>query len=453
MQGKQHFQHSLSRRISHLAMMTVSLAIVVALAIFAAPVVQGQTFTVLHNFTGGTDGANPAAGLTMDKEGNFFGTALSGGNGVGYGSVFKLGRTGSGWVLVPLYDFAGGNDGAAPVSRVVFGLDGSLYGTTEFGGGGSDCLLNLQISGCGTVFSLKPGPTALGPWNEAVLYHFTGGSDGASPYTADLAFDQAGNIYGTTWLGGSEGNCLYGQHCGTVYELTRSGGGWNQSVLWNFGQNGDGVMPVGGVIFDKAGNLYGTTSGGGQDGSGDFCYEGIYGPTTVYQLTPSGSGWKENILYTFPSGSGDLVYSGLIFDQSGGLYGAGCNGGLSGNSGGFVFELSSLGGSWAYSGLYDFSGGAGGGPVNSLFMDGTGNLYGTTFADGAHGYGSVFKLTLSNGTWTQTVLHDFTGGSDGAHPWGTPVFDASGNLYGTTFGGGIGGSCDIGCGVVFEITP
>jgi uncharacterized repeat protein (TIGR03803 family) len=153
-------------------------------------------------------------------------------------------------------------------------------------------------------------------------------------------------------------------------------------------------------------------------------------------------------LYTVPSGSGDLVYSPLIFDQSGNLYGAACNGGLSGNSGGFAFKLMPSGGSWAYSGLYNFSGGPGAGPVSSLFMDSAGNLYGTTYADGAYGYGSVFKLTVSDGTWTQTVLHDFNGGSDGAYLWGTPVFDANGNLYGTAWVGGAYGN-----GVVWQITP
>jgi len=452
MHRKQQFCNSQSRAISGEATAALVIAIVLALTMIVTLPAQAQTFNVIYNFTGGRDGANPAVGLTMDERGNLYGTATSD-HSTCCGSVFRLVRTASGWVLVPLYDFAGGNDGASPISRVIFGPDGSLYGTTQFGGGGSNCLINLYIPGCGVVFSLKPGPTALGPWHETVLYRFTGGSDGAVPYFANLAFDQAGNIYGTTWIGGSEGSCLYGQHCGTVYKLTRSGSAWNQSVIWNFGQNGDGVMPVGGVIFDQAGYLYGTTSGGGQNGSGDFCYQGIYGPTTVYQLTPSGSGWTENVLYTFPSGSGDLVYSPLIFDESGSLFGAACNGGLSDSSGGLVFKLMPSGGKWDYSGLYNFSGGPGGGPVQSLFMDSAGNLYGTTSTDGAHGFGSVFKLTLSNGTWTQTVLHDFTGGSDGAYPWGTPVFDANGNIYGTTYGGGTGGSCDIGCGVVWEITP
>jgi uncharacterized repeat protein (TIGR03803 family) len=444
MHGKEQFQNSLFRTSPRAATAALVLAIVLALTVILTQAVQAQTFNVIYNFTGGKDGGNPGAGLTMDKRGNLYGTANSF-YGTGYGSVFKLGKTASGWVLVPLYDFTGGNDGATPGARVVFGPDGNLYSTAEFGGG-SNC--EIYFAGCGLVFSLKPGPTALGPWHETVLYRFTGGSDGAVPYLADLTFDQAGNIYGTTWLGGSEGNCLYGYHCGTVFKLTRSGGGWDQSVIWNFGQDGDGVMPVSGVIFDKAGNLYGTTSGGGQDGSGDFCYEGIFGATTVYELTPSGSGWTENVLYTFPSGSGDLVYSGLIFDQSGSLYGAGCNGGLSGSSGGFAFKLMPSGGGWAYSGLYNFSGGPGAGPVSSLFMDSAGNLYGTTYADGAYGYGSVFKLTLSDGTWTQTVLHDFNGGSDGAYLWGTPVFDANGNLYGTAWLGGTYGN-----GVVWEITP
>ena len=202
------------------------IAIVFALTAVLIQSVQAQTFKVIYNFTGGKDQANPAAGLIMDKGGALYGTASSD-PGPGYGSVCRLQKTGSGWFLVPLYDFAAGNDGGVPLGGVVFGPDGSLYGTTEFGGG-SNCIIsgNGRVPGCGTVFSVKPGPTALGPWKETVLYRFTGGSDGAIPYAGDLAFDEAGNIYGTTWIGGSEGNCLYGYHCGTVYKLTRSGGTW-----------------------------------------------------------------------------------------------------------------------------------------------------------------------------------------------------------------------------------
>jgi hypothetical protein len=253
MQNKEEFRNLISRIISRAATVALAIATVFALTVVLTQSAQRQTFTVLHNFTGGGDGANPAAGLTMDIGGNLYGTTSS--NRSSNGSVFKLGKTGSGWILMPLHVFEVGNDGALPASRVVFGPDGSLYGTTR-AGGGSDCIIN-NVSGCGIVFSLTPPvtacETALCQWNETVLYRFAGGSDGASPYTADLLFDQAGNIYGTTWLGGSEGSCLYGYHCGTVYELTRSGGSWNESAIWSFGGNGDEVMPVGGVIFDDAG--------------------------------------------------------------------------------------------------------------------------------------------------------------------------------------------------------
>ena len=425
---------------------------VLAVLVFA-PTLTGQTYNVIYNFTGGRDGAAPGAGLTVDAVGNLYGTDSSWLAGSGYGAVFELRPTASGWVLAPLYNFRAGNDGSIPASRVVFGPDGSLYGTTAAGGGSSLCDSVVQgYDGCGTVFRLRPPTTpcatALCLWTETVLYRFTGGVDGAIPYSGDVAFDRLGNIYGTTWLGGTEGSCLFGYHCGTVFKLTRSGSGWNQSVIRNFGGGSDGAQPAAGVIFDAAGNLYGTTTGGGQDGLGSFCYQGQYGDATVYRLTPTDSGWTSSTLYAFPSGTGDLVYSGLIFDESGALYSAGCNGGLSDSSGGFVFKLTPSGSGWTYSSLYNFSGGAGGGPVSSLAMDSAGNLYGTTWTDGAYGYGSVFKLAFSNGAWTESVLHDFTGGADGRNPWCTPVIDADGHIFGTAKYGGT-----YGYGVIWEVAP
>ena len=179
------------------------------------------------------------------------------------------------------------------------------------------------------VYSLSPPATgcktALCPWTETILYQFTGGSDGSNP-GGNLTFDRAGNLYGTTPYGGA-----FGQ--GTVFKLTPSNGGWTESVLHSFTGGSDGEQPNGGVILDEAGNLYGTTWEGG--GSG------CWGPGcgTVFQLTPSGSGWKENILYSFQYGTdGGYPIGGLIFDPSGNLYGTTTSGGSGG--GGTVFELS-----------------------------------------------------------------------------------------------------------------
>jgi uncharacterized repeat protein (TIGR03803 family) len=256
---------------------------------------QAQTYKVLHTFTGEQqDGVSPYAGVTIDRAGNLYGTTAYGGSpgspacryGPGCGTVFKLTHKNSAWILNPLYSFAGGNDGADPAARVVFGPDDSLYGTTVEGGDGG-CSGNY--SGCGTVFDLKPASsacqTAVCPWTEAVLYSFQGGTDGEYPTLGDLVFDQAGNIYGTTYNGGL-GNCGNGTTCGVVYELTSSSGGWAETILHRFSGGNDGGLPYDGVIFDNHSKLYGTTEIGG-----DLTCDPPYGCGTVFQLTPSGSGW------------------------------------------------------------------------------------------------------------------------------------------------------------------
>ncbi len=387
---------------------------------------EAQNFKVIYNFIGGQDGAYPEAGLTMDRGGNLYGTAYQGGSS-NRGTVFKLARKGSGWVLSPLYSFAGRPDASSPIARVVFGPNGSLYGTTEFGG------RNCGI-GCGTVFNLKPPAvacrTALCAWTETMLYRFGGSSDGANPGYGDLIFDQAGNIYGTTYFGGSNAQ-------GVVYKLTPSNGNWTESAIYLFTGSGDGGNPYSGVIFDNAGNLFGTTYTGGAHGYG-----------TVFELTPSGSGWTENTLYAFQSASdGGSPFGGLVFDNAGNLYGATSSGGS--GSGGTVYQLTPSNGNWTFSVLYSFTGSAyQPGPYDSLTIDAAGNLYGTTTKDGAYGAGSVFKLTPANGGWTETDLYDFTGGSDGAIPYGSVLMDANGNLYGTASKGGANGY-----GVIWEITP
>ena len=246
-----------------------------------------QTLTVLHSFTGGADGKYSEAGLTMDRAGNFYGTASEGGPGDA-GVVFRLSRAGSSWILTPLYSFGGGVDGAYPEGGVVFGPDGSLYGTTTHGG----------QHGQGTVYRLRPSSmvchSGICPSEETLLYSFTGGDDGSNPGVGNLVFDQAGNLDGTTVHGG------FGQF-GVVFELTPSNGGWTESVLWHFIQE-KGTQPTSGLIFDGFGNLYGTTSGGGPLNSG-----------VVYELSPSGSGWTEIILASNQFG-GSGICGGVVME-------------------------------------------------------------------------------------------------------------------------------------------
>ena len=436
MQSNQQFCNSLFRTISGLTRAALAIAIVFVLTVVLAPSAQTQTFKVLHAFTGAQDGGNPNTGLIPDRAGNLYGTAMIGGiTGSNCpsntcGIVFRLVRQGSGWIFNPLYNFAGGNDGANPYAGVVFGPNGSLYGTTPYGGGGDDCGFG---SGCGTVFNLKPSATAcktaLCYWTETVLYGFTGGSDGGLPAFGNLIFDSAGNLYGTTLRGG-----IY--DAGTVFELMPSGSGWTETTLYSFTGGSDGGYPWAGLTLDNAGNLYGTTELGGTFDGG-----------TVFQLTPSGLGWTEKVLHSFTGGAdGDEPYAGLIFDQSGNLYGATVDGGQ--GAGGTAFKLKPSSGSWTYSLVYGFQGSAFCGPTGNLIMDAAGNLYGTTECDDAYGKGSVFKLTPSGPPWTYTSLHDFTGGSDGANPVGGVILDASGNVYGTAAAAGTNGR-----GVIFEITP
>ena len=217
--------------------------------------------------------------------------------------------------------------------------------------------------------------------------------------------------------------------------MTPSGGGWTATEIYSPG-NSNLAAPYGGVVFDNAGNLYGTSSRGGYGQAGN-----------VYRLSPSGSGWKAQSLHQFDGPDGASPIGGLIIDTSGNLYGTTASSGPGG--GGTVFKITFTSGSWTFDTLYSFSACNGlCGPQEKLVMDAAGALYGTTSGGGAYGLGSVFKLTTSNGDWTYTSLHDFAGGSDGATPYSNVVFDANGNLYGTAYNGGANGY-----GVVWEITP
>jgi uncharacterized repeat protein (TIGR03803 family) len=396
---------------------------ILVLSLMAASV-QAQTFSVLYGFPNSSNvGQYPFSGLVLDHAGRLYGTCYTGRDG--YGTVYRVARAGSGWMATGLYSFQGEPDGAYPMSNVAFGPDGTLYGTTAFGGTGGN-------EGFGTVFNVRPPAsickTALCPWTETVLYRFTGGSDGGFgeglQSNADtLVFDQAGNIYGTTPMGGAHGG-------GVVFKLIRSGESWTESVLWSFGS--DGGSPLSGVIFDSAGNLYGTAAFGGANGDG-----------VVYELSPSGSGWTQRTLYSFGhEDGGGFPYGGVTMDAQGNLYGT--TGGAQGA--GEAYELTLSDGSWTVSRRQVFTGETTG-PYDTPTLDSQGNLYGTSSAYA--GNGEVFKLTPSGNGWIYTHLYEFTGSQDsGSSPIGGVVFDSNGNLYGTTSAGG-----PYGNGIVWEITP
>jgi uncharacterized repeat protein (TIGR03803 family) len=265
-------------------------------------------------------------------------------------------------------------------------------------------------------------------------------TNGASP-TGPLTFDSSGNLYGTTDAGGVGNGCA-NNGCGIVYELSPSGSTWTETVLHTFMNGNDGGGPQGGVIFDKTGNLYGTTLyAGGGNGCG-----------TIFELVPSGGSWTNNVLHSFNSDLGDgcFPYSGLTFDKSGNLYGTTASGGT--NDTGVVFELTpNSGGGWNFSVIYSFGpAGSGDGvnPFGTLVIDGGGNLYGTTYGGGLYQAGSVVKLAPANGGWTESVLYNFIGLTTGTNPYAGVIFDSNGNLFGTTYQGGVDN-----VGVIFELTP
>jgi uncharacterized repeat protein (TIGR03803 family) len=392
------------------------LVLVTCLALFClGGVGRASDVKVLYTFKGGVDGLFPWGPLVRDKQGNLYGTTQYGGSyGLdkyfGFGTVFQLSPSPSGWVKTTIYEFKSRSDGSWPASGLVIDPEGNLYGAS------------------GTVFELSPSPTG---WIKKTL-HVLKQAEGVQNYGGGLAIDSAGNLFGTTGLGGPHGY-------GAVYKLARSGARWKLSNVYGFQGVGDGCVPQSAVTLDSAGNLYGTTYTCGST------YGGV-----VYKLSPSGSGWTETVLHTFSGGLDGLApVGGVVLDGAGNIYGTTSAGNMNGM--GVVYELSPSGDTWNETILHNFSLGDGMRPLAGLALSGASTLYGATAGGGAGGCvfpgcGTLFELSLSGNNWTENTLYDFTG-VDGNLPVSNLLFD-QGNLYGVTLEGGI-----YGAGVVFEITP
>ncbi len=430
--------------------MRVQLALLVC-ALAVVPVVSQTAFaqyTVLHDFTGGTDGAYPRGGVTVDVAGNLYGTTDRGGNtginctdrgNIGCGTIFEVLPNGA---LATLYTFTGNSDGAHGSSRVVFGPDGSLYGQTDGGG----------ALGFGNVYKMTPTRLCLAlvcpqihlVWKQSPIYQFPDGIRitffGPSP---DLVFDPAGSIYGTRFNGGLQhsGVCNFGD-CGYVYKLTRSGNTWAESDVYKFTGNSDGLGPSG-LTLRPDGTLFGVTLYGG-----DLTCIPPEGCGAVFQLTPEGSKWTETTLHSFEDDAGGTQpWGSPVFDSAGNFYATTTN--LDVGCCANMFKLAPSGNNWNFSTETMLQGRPG--PFAGMTMDKAGNLYGTTFGGGV-GRGTVFKLTPSGNGWIYQDLHDFVDGAtcdsgqDGAFPSSEVTIDARGNLYGTTGQGG-----KFGYGTVWKI--
>lgn len=452
----------------------------------------GWSENILYTFQGGSDGATPFGPVTIDSAGNLYGTTYYGGGanacGFGCGTVFKLTRNGSNWTKNTLYSLSG-SDGQRPSGSLVLDASGGLEGiATACGLGTVGAVYELAPSSTGSwqETQLYPFPgtdgeyvqgglvsdnaggffgtagqggafnygtvyhlahSSSGTWQATTLYEFTGENGDAASPAASMILDSAGNLYGTTWRGGAYGY-------GAVFELSpQADGSWKESVLHSFNANsGDGARPLASLVLDKAGNLYGTTDGGGLTRCGDGC--GI-----VFELSPSTSGqWTETIVHKFANyGDGAGPAAALMIDKSGNLFGTN-----SAIATGVAFEISPSASGWTFRVLHIFSAGSDGCPMAGIIEDEAGNLYGTTEGCGQNGGGSVYQLSPSpNGQWTENVIYSFSlSGTGGNEPEAELAFDAAGNLYGTTFGGGTYSPFCAGynpltllpyCGTVFEL--
>ncbi len=324
--------------------------------------------TVLYNFTGGADGGEPYKGVTLDSKGNLYGTAVTGGSGScegGCGVVFKLTNSGGKWTQRVIHSFTGSTDGSGPGSPVAFDKQGNLYGTTPTGG----------KSGLGVVYQLKPSGST---WKLSVIHTFTGGTDGSGGSAGRLLVDSVGNLYGVCTVGGANG-------FGTVYEISPVQSSWQFTTLYAFKDQPDGASPYGGVVFDKSGNLYGTTY-----------YAGANELGSVYKLTHNGATWTESVLYSFKGGmDGASPISSLVADAAGNFYGTTSEGGASSCGCGVIFKMThAASGKWTESVVYRFPGEPSPGFAYNGLVNGTaGTFYGATVHGGSDNDGAIYQFT------------------------------------------------------------
>lgn len=414
------------------------------------PVQAARGFTTLHQFSGGGDGGNPLAGLTFDPAGNLYG-AVAGSAMLGNGAIFKLTPPvagGSAWNETVLYRFAGGADGAHPTAALAMDKAGDLYGTTAAGGSLDN----------GMVFELKPPTGGNATWIKTELYAFP--TAHGSYVQPGMVLDAAGNLYGTA-ITGTNTDCL-STACGEVFKLTRPAIGkkrWVKSVLFAFKSKRRGSLPQGTLIFDGVGNLFGTTQIGG---SGCF-----FGCGVVFKLAPPARGrlaWTETVLYSFTGlADGASPSAGLAIDSVGNLYGTTVSGGSGGcallvilNGCGTVFKLSPPAAgktAWTETMLHEFVGSEGANPQAGVVFDAAGNLFGTTQFGGSPIPSTVYELVPpgpGKTAWKKIILHRFPTTNTAPislGPQAGVILDQAGNIYGTTPNGGAAHD-----GIVFKLT-
>lgn len=334
-----------------------------------SPSESGWVHRVLYSFTGGADGGEPYKGVTLDAHGNLYGTAVTGGSGLGCeggcGVVYTLTKSNKSWKQKVIYAFNGGDDGSGPGSGVTFDRNGNLYGMTPTGG----------AYGLGVIYQLKPDLN--GNWNFNVVHTFTGGADGGSGSAGRLILDKVGNLYGVATTGGVNGS-------GVVFRLMNAASGiWSLQTLYAFKGQPDAGFPYGGLMFDSLGNLYGTTYYDGENGLG-----------AVYEVSSNHGVWSERVLYSFKGGSdGTGPLSNLVSDNAGNLYGTTSEGGA-GCSCGVIFKLApGMGGNWTESIAYRFRGAPDGAFVYNGMVPGTaGKFYGATVHGGLSDDGTIYEF-------------------------------------------------------------
>jgi uncharacterized repeat protein (TIGR03803 family) len=401
-----------------------------SIVIFTCSATAQYTATDLHDFNPSqADGVDPQVNLIMDSAGNLYSATGLGGSGA-EGIVYELSPASTSWTENILFNFVANDSSSAawPTGPVVFDGHGNLYGVGQYGGSN-----NL-----GAVYELSPGASG---WTQTVLYSFAGGTgDGERP-SGSLIFDANGNLYGTTYQGGSNDS-------GTVFELSPSSGGWTEKVLYSFTGESDGSAPGGNLLLDSAGRIYGAAALGGTITS--ECFEGC---GTIFRLTPVSGTWRFTRLFDFQGTTGGSAPGALVFDAAGDIYGAANTGGTvcKGIGCGVIFKLSptASGGPWKEKILHAFTGQQDGEEPSGVAFDFNGNLFGTSFGGSKSNEGVVWELSpTTSGPWTFTQVFSFGKGAVGYEPNAGVIVDSKGNLYGTATGGGL-----YSHGTVFELSP